>query len=676
MNLNKLGLQIDSPLAYPTAKNFRPPIWPPPPDWSPIVDETGIGQCVYSDSVWPLDVWAGKPLKINFGDGKTKGARIDKANANLLRICTAWFIWGTRGCRNAGTLASKFSTIKPLFVACTQAKILATDLARFPPVLERFAQSLHTSKFAYAITILHDLLDAKDDIGYSLVDKDGLARLSTLAPKHEIMQTPYIPLRIWSHQLSRSRECLIDYTKHQAQIEACFEFCVDAYAHNFGTLKQAVNSNSKPERSPFQNRKSPRKGYKYHGSFQMTAERFGVALLITQWVGPFTEEKGRNQINMISRYLDLVSRAGMAYLVSFSLMRIEEAWNLRSNCLLIERDERFGEIYMLRGETTKTDPDADARWPVSESASLAITAMKRIAALRMRCAKERDGVGITPEDLANPYLISHQYEPWSHGKRHSYRIRPVIWTYKHVLDYFPRFLDPSKIIPTEKDLELARLITPSLNEGVFRAGIPWCFGWHQLRRTGAVNMLSSDTVDESSLQFLLKHHSRVMTLYYGRNHSRLQLSEETRTMFVKTMYQELGRQLQSLQSSKFISPLGPTRKAAIVTFINEADALSLEKAARQGKVGARRIRAGFCVNHRACPYGGVEAIAHCLGGEGGKGCPDILVDTTREPEINTYQSLIDEQLINVHPESPRHRSLQAEKRAIARYYEIIQTQDR
>jgi hypothetical protein len=408
----------------------------------------------------------------------------------------------------------------------------------------------------------------------------------------------------------------------------------------------------------------------------MTAERFGVALLIRQWVGPFSEVKGRNQINMISRYLDLVLNAGMAYLVNFSLMRIEEAWNLRSNCLLIERDENLGEVYMLCGETTKTDQDARARWPVCKSASLAITVMKRIAALRIRCAQERGGIGITSEDLANPYLMSHQYEPWSQGKRLSYRIRPAIRTYKQIIDYYPHFLDLSEITPTEKDLELARLITPSLNEDEFNVEIPWSLGWHQLRRTGAVNMLSSDMVDESSLQFLLKHHSRVMTLYYGRNHSRLQLNQNTRTMFIKTMYQELGRELHGLQSSQFVSPLGSTRKAAIVTFIKETDALSLEKAARQGKVGARRIRAGFCVNHRACPYGGVEAIAHCLGGEGGKGCPDILVDTAKEPEINTYNSLIDEQLINVHPESPRHRSLQAEKRAIGRYYEVIQTQHR
>ena len=41
MTLDLLGLQLDSPLAYPAAKNFRPPSWPPPADWAPVVDAEG-----------------------------------------------------------------------------------------------------------------------------------------------------------------------------------------------------------------------------------------------------------------------------------------------------------------------------------------------------------------------------------------------------------------------------------------------------------------------------------------------------------------------------------------------------------------------------------------------------------------------------------------------------------
>lgn len=674
MNLDLLGLQIDSPLVHPGATNFRPPSWPPTPNWSPIVDAQGTPCCVYSDSSWPLDVWAGKPLNINFGDGQTKGARINKANADLLRQCVVWRLWGPRGDRTAGSIRERFTAIKPIFVVCAQQGIVATDLMRFDAVIDKVAKALAPSKFDNALTYLHELLDAREHLGFCLLDKDGLARLAKLAPNHEVQQTPYIPPRIWSYQLSRLRECLEDYTKRQACIEDCFQFCLDKYAEHFGSLKQAVESKAN-SRNPFQNRRSTL-SRKYYGSFKLTADRFAITDLIERWVGSFTGEKGEKQLAMFSQYLDLVSKAGLAYLLNFSLMRIEEGWNLRSDCLLVEKDEKFGDIYMLCGETTKTDPDDDARWPVTKSVALAIESMKHIAALRMRCTRERDDMGLTPADEANPYLISRICEPWSQGKHKSYRTRPKVRSYQELLDAYPRLMDPSQITPDDEDVRIARLITPTLDSDEFKVGVPWRFGWHQLRRTGAVNMLASDMVDESSLQLLLKHLSRVMALYYGRNHSRLRLSEETRTMFLKIMYQEIGRDLRNLTSSRYISPLGPSRKETIVIFIKETEALSLDKAAKQGKVGARRIRAGFCVNHRPCPYGGIEAIAHCLGGDGGKGCPDLLVDVNSEADIELYEKVVDEQLKIVHPESPRHGSLHAEKRAIRRYYDVIKTQDR
>jgi len=225
------------------------------------------------------------------------------------------------------------------------------------------------------------------------------------------------------------------------------------------------------------------------------------------------------------------------------------------------------------------------------------------------------------------------------------------------------------------DAHLPDLTFPNLTYG--KNETPWDLRrWHQLRRTGAVNMLASGVVDDSSLQLLLKHQSRVMTLYYGRNYARLALNADTRTLFLKTMYQEIGRDLRKLPSPQFVSPLGERRKEAIVTFIQETEALALDKAAKQGKVGARCIGAGFCVNHRPCPYGGMEAIAHCLGGDDGKGCPDLLLDVKKVGSIQLYEKVVDEQLKVVHPESPRYESLQAEKSAVGRFYAVVQTQNR
>jgi hypothetical protein len=330
---------------------------------------------------------------------------------------------------------------------------------------------------------------------------------------------------------------------------------------------------------------------------------------------------------------------------------------------------------MVVGATTKTDPDSDARWPVSKSALIAIEAMKHIAALRMLCASERDDLGITGEDKVTPYLMSYQYEPWSRGKNKPYGTRPKPWAYQQFLSSYPLLLDNEQITITAEDLRIALQITPTLNRDVFKIGVAWPFAYHQLRRTGAVNMQASGLVDEPSLQLQLKHQTRAMTLYYGRNHSRLALNEETRTMFLKAMYQEQARALSAIPGPQFVSPLGEARKAAIVHLISEKDAAALSKAIKRGEVSARNIRAGFCFNARPCPYGGIESITHCLGEEGSKGCPDLLLDKTKVGDIKRYEKAVDDQLAVVHPDSPRCRALQGEKRAIEKFYAHAQAKN-
>ena len=120
----------------------------------------------------------------------------------------------------------------------------------------------------------------------------------------------------------------------------------------------------------------------------------------------------------------------------------------------------------------------------------------------MLCACERNDLGLTEEDKDNPYLISYQYEPWSRGKHSPYRTRPTSRDYQQILSSYPYLMDVSQITINEEDLRVAKLLTPTLDSQAFKVGAPWPFAWHQLRRTGAVNMQASDLVDDSSLQLL------------------------------------------------------------------------------------------------------------------------------------------------------------------------------
>jgi hypothetical protein len=66
----QLCLKVDSPIITPEAHNSRPPCWPPPPDFPVVVDGSGRIVSRYSDPIWNVSCWAGRPTLINFGDGR------------------------------------------------------------------------------------------------------------------------------------------------------------------------------------------------------------------------------------------------------------------------------------------------------------------------------------------------------------------------------------------------------------------------------------------------------------------------------------------------------------------------------------------------------------------------------------------------------------------------------
>ncbi len=266
------------------------------------------------------------------------------------------------------------------------------------------------------------------------------------------------------------------------------------------------------------------------------------------------------------------------------------------------------------------------------------------------------------------------HEPWSsnggRGKANK-QDRQGYQSYAVYFSKFPFLFDKNELRITEQDLQIARLIEPGLNETQFKVGQIWPLAYHQLRRTGAVNMLSSGLVSEPTLQHQLKHAARAMAMYYGHNYSRLSLDPETRGLYLRTMYESLARELAQLTSARFVSPHGPSRKKQIISFVSEADVKQLEVAGRKGEVSARRIRLGFCMKRKSCTYGGVESIAHCGGGDTGVPCADVLYDKEIIDQLAQYKSDLDRRILVSPPESRRHQALEAEKRSLENYYAVI-----
>lgn len=672
-SLNDLRLAIESPFVSPDAPNYRPQSWPPHPDWPIIIDADGNVVSRWRDPIWRLDPWAGKSVTLNFGDSlvKTQGAPINPENADLLRIVTGWWLYGPNGARGYRALKARFDQVRRLFVLCAQERVIASELSHFPRVSDRLPDIVKASRASEFLALLHELYEQREALGFVLLDRAGLARLASAIPQHESRQTPYIPPRIWHYQVTRFRECLDEFLARREPVEECYRFCLNVYRHNLAN----VVGNKKPKScNPFQwpsdGTNGKKTGRRYYGPFIETAQRFGIADLLERWV----DDSGKMmRVQSLVSYLNLVSRAGLGYLLNFSLMRVEEAWNLRADCLQVESDPLLGNIYLLRGSTTKTLSDANSIWVTSPSVDIAVTAMRIVADLRAECAQMEPGMH-TIDEPGKRYLIDYGHEPWVPKKVMRNRsLRPGIPSYANAFAPFSKLFDPEQLRLSPNDLQLARLATPTLSDE-FAVGTIWPLAWHQLRRTGAVNMQASGLVSDASLQYQLKHVTRAMSLYYGQNYSQVRLEEKAHTLYVRTMYETLGRELQQLSSNRFTSPHGEKRKAEIIRFISPTDAKKMIGLAKKGTAAYRPILLGVCTSRDPCPYGGIDNIAHCGGGDSfddSKPCADVLYDSTQRNVVDALEQILDERLAAAEADSPLRASLQAQKRSVENYRHVI-----
>lgn len=673
VNVAHLALGIASPLVTPLAPNYRPPSWPPPSDFPVVIDEYGTIISRYGDYKWLLWPWAKKTLTLNFGDGPVdkRSRTLSPINADLFRQIAAWWLFGPRPVRSAATLHDRLCQLFPLFALCSEAGISVTSLSRHPAVAEKLPAILPPSSAKGTFFLLHSLFEQREMLGFTLLDHNGLRRLEANLPGHEKHQTPYIPPRIWNYQLNRLREFLDDFHKHRQGIEDCYRFCLNAYAHNAGSLAKACQNALLGSRMPFQTTYSAtgtRTAAHFHGRFPLTARRFEIDDLLQRWMlrPGQSMDSGSQRVTLLGSYFHVVGRVGAAYLMNFSLMRAGEALSLHADCLEVEHDEHLGSIFLLKGITTKTIRDDDARWVTSPSAKLAVEAMACVARLRMIAAEANPDVPTEPSDIPNPPLVSRNYEPWlrSQDINRPLSVRPSTHTYQNLISACPNLFDLNELRITEEDLRVARLITPTLQAKRFAVGKIWPLAWHQLRRTGAVNMQSSGLVSDASIQYQLKHASRAMSLYYGQGYSHVRLNDRAQREYVRTMYEVLGKEISRLFTDRFVSPHGRQRKDEILKLVDPKDSENLVAAAKEGKVSWRETLLGGCTKIGPCKYGGVDNVARCGGGDGHAPCAEALFDREKASAIRQLGRVIEIRLIDAPEGSPYRESLEAQQRAV------------
>lgn len=665
----------------------RPPAWPPPSDW--VVSETlqGTPLSRWRDSYWDYSPWAGCTFKLDFAGGQNKRSAVALGPENqlVMRMLATWIIWGAQSAKSWHTLKTRFLWFRRIVALCESEGIAASNLYRFPRVLNQ-VPSLFPSKSEgeNLVFLLDRLIRAKDQIGFTLVDVAGISSLAKsfadMEPE-DVVQTAYIPPRIWTYQLNRLRECIDDFLEKQSQIEDCFNFCVDAYAHNFGSLEAALlKKTPTDDYLPFTEQMATtgkRSGRKYHGLFGLTAKRFDVYDLLKKWV----EQPSRQDLDVrsLSAYLSLVQSVAYAYITNFTLQRKEESGSLRADCLIWEEDIHLGRIPIICGESTKTDPDSDARWPTSPSVEPAILAATAVANMRMRCAYANPLVNCTEADRESPFLLHTAFEPWSvtpNGWK-PYSTRAKVGSYRALMRRFPRLFSPSELRITEDDLSRARMFTPNLDRGgKFKVGEIWPLCWHQLRRTGGINMFASGLLSDSSIQVIMKHLTLSQTLYYGRNYSQVRFSEDFEGVSTASRYEVMAKQIETLVEDRYVSPLGEQRKQEIaVNLVSYKNFKALVQAGRRGEVSFRETRLGGCTKNGPCEYGGIESVTRCSGGDGGKPCSEAIFDRTKQPSVERQLVSLERRLDSAQAGSPRQLGLMSEVQGLRNFLDVVQNHD-
>jgi hypothetical protein len=671
------GLNIGTANASPGDQNFLPSAWPPARDFPICVAQDGTVTARFGDEEWDLTPWAGNVLKLNFGKPKRRdGGYIDPENSLIFRTVVAFWLYGPNPCKEIRTLKVQYENFRPIFVHCSKNKISASELSRFPKVIEGLALKISPSQSHRVITLLHNLWEGRETAGVYILDNEGIPALLSQLPDHEKSQTAYIPPRIWLYQLSRLRAFLDDFHSHRDEIQACAEYCLQAYAVCAGGLEEACSSQLKRSLRPFMSKsdhdRDGNSGVERFGSFYQTAENFGIAEILEKWAGDIRH----HGVTLLAQYFSMATQVAKAYILNFTLMRIEEASKLRSDCLKIEADPVSGDdIYLLRGATSKTVEDDEACWISAPSSELAISVMQLVSAFRIKCAKLNRAIQLSDEDFANPYLELRPYEPWRRQVRfdNNPNVMTATYNYREFLSKFPRLFDETELLIRDDDIREAILVTPTLDSSKYVIGEPWPLAWHQLRRTGAVNMSASGIVGDASIQYQLKHLSRSMTRYYGSGYYHLDssLNQEAQAEYIRVRYEMVARKFSSLIDNNFVSPHGAKRKDQITQLVSENDHKQLLSAAKNGTIIYREIILGACANSKPCPYGGFDYVAKCGGGDGSPACRDLLIDKSRRSRIVKLGELLRQRLRNVASDTPLYQSITYQLQAVEKTIHVI-----
>lgn len=639
--------------------NYEPPSFPPPDDFYVSVAADGKPLSRYSDDRWDFSAYAS--IGLNFGNQKLTPENNDRLKQLMFLHLYHMPLFPGK----IKSLAATFKILSKLCKFSDSQNICVAQLYRFPRLASAVLEFFNPPQHARLIGVLNRLLRAQNVLGWKIADAAFIEDLAQLQVPHIPTQNAYIPPRIWL-SLIQSTELVMDsFEKHQAAFEDAWNWVYEAYRHNIENGFTQKSPFIDPDRNTcIKGRRKPTRVPRrtYPGGAKAFFEEYGLADLLNRWVGYIPNQ--HHDLHAFTQYANLVRDCAFTFILAHSIQRREEGLSLRSDCFVVDEDPTLGKVALLVGETTKTDPDSDARWVVPMSVKRSVKILSSLARLRVNTTFKP----VPSEIQKNPYLMTAKIEHWGSGTS---SIKATQWDLGFLVGGNPLVFDVQDFTISEEDYKIAYQLTPMLTEKPwFEIGKVWSFNAHQLRRTLAVNLFASG-IEEPVIQWMMKHKSPYQSYYYGRNYTRLRTNSLAAQIVLIESYRTVVRNLVEVAENSLGDSVHATGKNFIalgtLQLIEQCDHKKLEALAKKGEIAARPTLLGFCMTE-SCEYGGVESAVHCAGVDGKGPCKDAVFSKKNSKRLKALYDKNEHELNDLVENTPRHSKLKAENEAIEVYF--------
>ncbi|MGR7271273.1 hypothetical protein ACU615_21490 [Klebsiella aerogenes] len=610
--------------------------YPPPDDFVISINLDGQPLSYYGDTIWDFRYLGAKMFSFKNWSISYENLRLVKQALYLVLYHPLLFPGKITSCHIHYIILVKIGMV------CSKSNILVSQLSFFPDIQRLVVEELQCSSYRDRIVVLHKLLQFSDELGFIIADDKTISYFLSQCREHNRIQFPYIPPRIWSYQLNRLDEFLSEFIRLKDSFELIYTELIDIY-RDYGPRDSKLK-----KYGPLKNRGLRIKDCEFDNYLNY----FNLFKFFDKWLPGRIDTKGCYRIQSLGRIFSLAQEVAIFYILNFSLQRRSEVGTLRSDCFIIENDPRLGDICLIRGETTKTITDSDARWVVPRCVKKAVDVSSFVSRLRMI----NHPAGISEDIINNPYLLTPAWDPWFNVVKSNTACRPTP-DFSVLVRREVKLFNKETLIVSEEDWKIALSLTPNLHQHPeFGLGLPWHFSAHQLRRTTNVNMFSSSMVSDKSLQWSMKHLSRDMTLYYGRNYTNLKLNSSAESCVLTEYYNNIYRNLTNIVSkeSKYIKNGKDFHFTdELINIVNEGDEKKLMNLINNGSVSCRKTLVGYCMKNTSCEYGGIESVSKCCGGQDGSLCSHAIIFKDNAGVINKLIDVYERELANIDLKSKR-----------------------